>query len=48
MTRRELNEYSRGKTEVKSDGEVKVVFFKPSFVEVGIWEEWEKKGVNGR
>lgn len=48
MTRKELREYSIGKQVVKPDGEVVLTFFKPGFVEEGIWDRLGERGGRGR
>lgn len=48
MTRSELREYSIGKQVVKPDGEVVLTFFKPSFVDEGIWDRLERSSGKGR
>lgn len=44
MTHKELGEYEVGKEEILPNGKVEVTYFKPSFVEEGLWDRWEKKG----
>lgn len=48
MTRQELREYSIGKQVVKADGEVVLTFFKPSFVDEGVWDRLERREGKGR
>lgn len=43
MTRKELNEYSRGKEVIKEDGTKDVVFFKPGFIDENPWARLERE-----
>lgn len=41
FTRRQLDEYAKGKEEVLPDGSRRKVFFRPSFVEDDLWNRWD-------
>lgn len=43
LTRKQLKEYASGKEEIQPDGSMVTVYFKPDFVEEGLWDRWEKK-----
>lgn len=42
MTRKELLEYGKGRMEEREDGRAELVFFKPGFVDEGLWDRWEE------
>ncbi|KAK5069816.1 hypothetical protein LTR64_008001 [Lithohypha guttulata] len=42
MTRKELLEYGKGRMEEREDGRIELVFFKPGFVDEGLWDQWEE------